>query len=382
MMKRAPQWKHSRSGFTLIELLMVMGIISLILAMTAWAVNYAQDADRIRGAASQIQSFLGGAQDRAIALKKPVGVRLFLDRIGDQTTVSSMAWVAAGEKWSEGTIQLQRWDVAESYPDGDGQTDPGPVDIDGDGLNDDPADVWVVAGIDTGWWEMKRRGLLVDGLRIRIPKGQDGTWYPISTELIDVTQPPGTIQKLRLGIPYADPGETDTANAQAFESGGEDTYELELPASIMPLEPLLLPDDTVIDLAASRIPAAWGPWPTASGGTEYSRYMDIMFSPTGGVLGTAAAAGIIHLYVGSRVDALTYRDYLAAIPASPNPAVPPDVIGVGEDGYPISDRRLVTIFTQTGSALINLVNPEDTLADGVDAATDPYLFAEVGSEAN
>ncbi|MEZ6034836.1 MAG: hypothetical protein R3C17_17215 [Planctomycetaceae bacterium] len=69
-------------------------------------------------------------------------------------------------------------------------------------------DVRVVAGADPGWWELKRRGLLFDGLRIRIPKGPTGTWYAVNTRLIDISRVKTPVQKLILEIPYADPGDT------------------------------------------------------------------------------------------------------------------------------------------------------------------------------
>lgn len=378
-----------RNGFTLIELLVVISIMLLLLTITVFGVSLSQDADRVRGSASQIQSFLGGARDRAIYEDKAVGVRLFLDSSGDQTTVSSMAYIESPDSWDDGTIQLQRWDL-----DNDGQTDApsATLDINEDGvLGDNPESVWVVAGVGTGWWELKRRGLLEDNLRIRIPKGSQGNWYPINTRLIDVTVAPGAVQKLILGIPYADPADTATANAQAFNAGGPEDYELELPAALRAEEPRLLADRTAVDLDGSKIPAAWGPNPVAAGGTGYSRRLDIMFSPRGNVVGNAASSGVIHLYVCDGGDSQTLKEYFAQPAITPptyNYLIPADMVNLSPDplmpdedyDYPISDRRIVSIFTQTGAITINSVNPTDSNTDGI--ADDPFLFAEAGSEAN
>ena len=163
--------RDSRQGFTLIELLVVVTIMLLLFAMTVMAVNFNRDAERVTSAALHVQSFLNGARDRAIHAGEPRGVRFFLDR-ANYRGVTSMAYIDPAEYWSDGTIQLRRWDA-----DDNGVTDTGLVDIVGDGTaNEDPTQVRVVAGADPGWWELKRRGLLFDGLRMRIPKGTTGTW--------------------------------------------------------------------------------------------------------------------------------------------------------------------------------------------------------------
>jgi prepilin-type N-terminal cleavage/methylation domain-containing protein len=370
--------QQQRAGFTLIELLIVISIMMLLLAMTVYGVNFSRDSERVRGSASQLQSFLAGARDRAIYEKKPVGVRLFLDSFGNETTVSSMAFVEAADSWSDGVIQLQRWDL-----NNDGLTDPasGTLDINGDGvLGDDPTRVWVVAGIGTGWWELKRRGLLEDDLRIRIPKGSQGNWYPISTSLIDITVAPSQTQKLILRIPYADPGDTNVESAQAFDAGGPNDYELELPASLRPEAPRLLSDQVVIDLDGSRIPSSWEPVLTLAATTEYPRSMDVLFSPRGNVIGDAASGGLIHFYVCNGNDSVTVKELLGP-PVVGVPFIPADVLTLVEtNDFPISDRRIVSLFTQTGAVTVSSVNPIDSGGDGI--ADDPFLFAEVGSEAN
>ncbi|MEZ6126327.1 MAG: prepilin-type N-terminal cleavage/methylation domain-containing protein [Planctomycetaceae bacterium] len=407
-----------RHGFTLVELLIVIGILVTLLTITALSVNFVQESDRVAGAARQVQSFMAGAVDRAIYSKKPVGVRLFLDSeddpaagTGQRRTISTLAYIDPGQLWEDGAIQLHRWD-----PDFDGRTDSigTPVNINSDGVPDNSTLVWMVAGLKANkWWELKRRGLLVDGTRIRIPAGPHGTWYPVDTRFIDVTVAPTATQYLVLEVPYADPGDTDIRQSRAFELGGPETYELELPPSLLPNEPALLPDSVVIDLDGSRLPPAWRP--SALNGANFSQFMDIVFSPRGNVIGDAASAGIIHLYICDKSDGTSLKQQMItsvglapfeATVAGGTPFVPADEIDpantaaawigtLTEPGTPwlTKDRRLVTLFTQTGAVSVNQINPTDVFdpadlnsngnvnePDGI--ADDPYRFAETGEEGN
>ncbi len=417
--KRASaQWNRSernRTGFTLVELLIVISILAILLTMTVMAVNFTRDSDRVSGAAGQIQSFLNGARDRAIYAKAPRGVRFFLDPTNalsgapnSPRAVSSMVYIDPAEMWSDGVIQLQRWDFDNN---GRTDTDPGNLDINQDGiLGDNPQDIWVVAGAGTAWWELKRRGMLFDGMRIRIPKGPQGSWYPVNTALIDVTNPPPEVQKLILAIPYRDPGDTPKEKAQAFESGGPEDYEIQLPPRILPMEPVILPQGTVIDLDGSKLPDAWKPFAAgaadSSGNLQYSQYMDVVFSPRGTIIGSAAAGGIIHLYVCDSEDSMALKEeYIRSLDANPVTAmgifnslirsgsfIPADEIDstnaasawateLAPAGQPYlpRDRRIVTIFTQTGAVSVHPINATDSSLNGF--ADDPFFFAETGESA-
>lgn len=402
--------RTKRRGFTLTELLVVVAIIAVLLAMTISAVRFSRDAERVRSAAMQVQSFLNGARDRAIYHKEPRGVRLFVDPINFRA-VTSMVYIDPAELWDSGVVQLQR------------------PDFDGDGNADTP-EVRVVAGAGTAWWELKRRGLLFDGLRIRIPKGPRGTWYQVDTSQIDITQPPPATQFLVLGVPYADPGDTPTDQVKAFNSGGPEDYELELPPRILPMDPVLLPENAIIDLDASKLPQNWRPSSLASeassGNLQYSAFIDIVFSPRGNVIGGASSGGVIHFYVGDNDVAIELKDeFVATLPAAPlapsdpavsnlalgaknldtgrvrtfnagvnaTPFVPADTIDPGAassawvaqladpgEPYLVGDRRIVSLFTQTGALSIHPVNPVDADQDG--RADDPFLFAETGETAN
>lgn len=419
-MNRYPQAfkRNHRSGFTLIELLIVVSIMLILLTMTISVVNFSRDSERVVGSALQIQSFLSGARDRAIQAKEPRGVRFFLDT-ENYRAVTSMVYINPANYWSEGTIQLRRWDEAPE----DGTTDAGPVDINGDGTADEsPTQVRVVAGADPGWWELKRRGLLFDGLRIEIPKDSN-RWYTVNTRLIDITVAKMPVQKLILDVAYSDPGDTQVNRAQAYDSGGPVDYRLELPASVLPMDPVRLAEDTIIDLDASKLPLAWRPGTTlaagGSGNLQYSQFMDVVFSPRGNVVGTAASAGVIHLYVCDKLDSVTLKEsWVTSLADVVGTATTMKFTANGIDlnvgsvmnfnnairsgqfiptneirtssaawlpDYPndapylVRDRRIVSLFTQTGGASTHPVHIASDLApdyDGIE--NDPFLYAETG----
>ena len=395
----------TRTGFTLVELLVVITILLLLMSITIYSVNFARDAERVRGASSKVLSYLSGARDRAIYTKSPVGVRFFLDSevdpgsvSGAYRTVSSAVYIDPAQTWTDGTVRLERPDT----------TDPP------DGIADS-AVVNRVAGAGTGWWELKRRGLLVDGMIIKIGEFTS----PINTSLIDITQPPNAIERLIMQIPYADPGTTPVNRVEAFDDGGPSTYELTLPPRIIPSEPALLPDGVVIDLDGSSLPLAWrsvdanGDGDLLDAGENGGNFMDIVFSPRGNVIGSAASQGIIHFYVCDKEDSESLKEQrvanshggsLSAFTGTVNGGlrfIPADEIDPGVTGsawvgdlaepgepYTVRDRRVVTVFTQTGGISVHPISPFDTSnnvtgASGADGlADDPFYFAETGEVAN
>ncbi len=408
-----------RGGFTLVELLVVITIIVILLTMTLLTVNFSNEGDRVKGAAGQVQSFLAGARDRAIYAKEPRGVRFFVNPENPRA-VNTMAYIAPGGSWSSpensSGIRFERVDI-----NGDGDfLDTNLEFPTGSGVFRNEPDIFVVRGnSNPGWWNLKRRGWLVDGLRIRIPKGPSGNWYPIDTRMIDVTAAPTSEQVLLLQIPFAD--------KTAITSDREFTYEIELPSKLLAQDPAILPESVVIDLDASKIPDGWRPQFGINSG-NYSGYMDVLFSPRGNILGDAAGAGVMHLYVGDAEDSLFLKEQFEAAYkhyhgvgtrpkyASDSSFVPMDEISEGfwrpasatsppsplpPSNYMLKDRRIVSIFTQTGAVSVHEVNgyfsegaaatgdSEDPLdwnkntsssePDGL--ADDPYFFAETGKAA-
>jgi prepilin-type N-terminal cleavage/methylation domain-containing protein len=400
---------QQRSGFTLIELMVVITIIIILLTMTLLAVNFSQESDRVVSATQQVKSFLEGARDRAIYAKEPRGVRFFVSPENPRA-VTTMAYIAPGGTWSS--------------PDNSVNIDLLRVDGNSDTRFDDVADTVrrVVGRNNPGWWNLKRRGWLVDGLRIRIPKGPTGTWYPLDTSLINTAAAPSDVQTLLLQVPYADAGNLGQELAHRDLS-----YEIELPAKILPIDPAILPQNVSINLDASKVPSAWRPLP---GIEQFSGFMDVVFSPRGNVIGDAAGAGLLHLYVGDSEDSEFLLDRFRAklkeygtAPSGPYPQEEFFLTNVGVDSqhafvpmdeidasgttmvnwtgasstYLLKDRRYVSIFSQTGNVIVQRVNAFTGAADVADPfdidndadrsepdglADDPYAFAESGRVAN
>ncbi len=383
-------------GFTLIELLVVMTIIIVLLTMTALAVNFTREGERVRGAARQVQSFLAGARDRAIYAKEPRGVRFFVTPENNRA-VTTMAYIAPGGTWgspeNSAGISLER------------------VDGNSDGDFDDAVDqvVRVHGTQNPGWWNLKRRGWLIDGLRIRIPKGPTGNWYPIDTTPIDTTVAPPNNQYLLLQVPYADAGNKGQEVAHLNL-----TYEIELPARLLPQDPSILPESVVIDLDGSKVPDGWRPQ-NSGNGEQYSGFMDIVFSPRGNIVGDSAGAGLIHLYVSDSEDSLFLKERFEAQVAAngdPRPAfnaqtpfvpmdelLPTSWVG-GDRNYLAKERRLISVFTQTGAVSVHEANAfvvgsgllgdnwdrfdidnDGNYAEADGLADAPYFFAETGKAA-
>ena len=376
-----------RGGFTLIELMVVITIMLLLFGMTVYGINFTKDADKVRAAAAQVQSFLSGARDRAIYAQEARGVRFFVNPANPRS-VSAMAYIQPGQRWTYGNVDLERLDInpRNNVPDG--------------------ANVVVVRGERLGWWQLKRRGLLTDGSKIRIPR-DTGNWYEVDTSLINITAPPTGQDFLLLRIPYSDAG--GDANAVVAHTGM--TYELELPSQLLPQEPSLFPEGVVIDLDGSKIPNVWRPGLADEAG-QFSPYMDIFFSPRGNVIGNSASTGLIHFYICDAEDSLNLKtQYLASIANDdpgwsngsgtndePNTGSPLDTFEVqlrsqafvpadeifgawlqgtsAAEPYLPKDRKLVSVFSQTGAVTVGAVDVTDTNSDGF--ADSPFAIAQSG----
>jgi type II secretory pathway pseudopilin PulG len=79
----APSPQSRRSAMTLVELLVVIIILTTIVAAAIPLMSPSNDDRRLREAARGLNTFITGAQSRAIALKRPVGVAL--KRLGFDT---------------------------------------------------------------------------------------------------------------------------------------------------------------------------------------------------------------------------------------------------------------------------------------------------------
>lgn len=363
--RRSSVPREPRAAFTLLELLIAISILLILLAITATAIRVNSEADRIRGGARTLQSYLLGAKDRAIYAQAPRGVR-FLRDDANPRTVKSMVYVEPTEPWT-------------------GQVSILPVDGVAANWNTNTNPMRRVRLRDTNqipnWSQLASRGLLTAGLRVRIPANTRGTWYVIQSVSVG-----GANQDILLTTEIRNP----VSSGQLF-----DQAEIELPPSVMQnAEPVPLPRGVVIDLdrcspnpnaangAGTRLPPSWrvGP-PVGTASFSYTNRMDLMFSPRGSVAGLAAASGVVHFYLTDQAAAdLTLNAGFGANPAAPYPA------GI-EASTPIPDKMLVSVFTRTGSVLVSPVNTTDirinaTGLPGADGyADDPLYYSERGEVA-
>lgn len=405
-----------RMGFTLIELIIAVAILLILLTLTVAAYSRTANADRIRSSARQVQSAFGGARDRAIKLRRRVGLRLLQDA-KDPSLVTSFTYIEVSEPWTQGAVVVGR---PSNSP----------------GVATSPS-VNVVRGYQTGWNNLSTQGLLVNGTRIRIPA--DGQWFIASTAFLSGTNPEVLILNREFNqapiIPYGTlpsqgidgvwgrpvdgygfdgdddldgtvdntPNERgwldsdDVTDANPLTSGSlGQTYELELPPTVMAgQEPLRLSSGIAIDLDNSDIPQAWhgierslpkgSPLPPTGQGwngvsyfnngwgdwtikgtdssnasndiyRQYSPNMDIMFSPQGNVAGALSAKGVIHLRLADAEDISLGLD-----PANPQ----------------AKTMLYSTLFTQTGYVGTFAVDITDSNSDQF--ADDPLKFTRVGS---
>src|SRR5689334_24253564 len=72
----APRASRLRRGMTLIELLVVIIIMTTVVAAAIPLLSPSNDDRRTREAARGLNTYITGAQSRAIALNRPVGVAL------------------------------------------------------------------------------------------------------------------------------------------------------------------------------------------------------------------------------------------------------------------------------------------------------------------
>lgn len=321
---------------------MVMSIVVTLLAIAGAAIRINIEADRVRGAARSIQSYLLGARDRAIYAKQARGVRLIVNATNPRT-ISSMVLVQPTEPWN-GQVQVlpmntnQPWDSANN-----------------------PMRRVRLRYNDTvpNWRQLNQRNLLTSEshARIKIPANNRGVWYVIDS--IDVG---GASQDLILTTAYRNPNPSGINNEPA---------QIELPPSVVPNEePFQLPRNVVIDLdgcstnrsayPGNKLPDVWKNKSVSP--FAYKKQLDLMFSPRGAITGTAAASGVIHFYI---TDMSAADQQLDAAYIGTNP--------------PIPDKSIVSIFTRTGNVISSPVNTVDANNDRI--ADDPFFYPERGEVA-
>ena len=393
MRPRSTSRCHDRRAFTLVELLVAITIL-VILTTLVIAAFQRDDGDRLNASSRIVQAYLEGARSRAISSGKVRGVRLIAST-RDPYVVDSLVYI------------------------GSNAYDTGFADIAFSGGR------WIVRNTTPGKWNRLKpptsadptgRDLLRVGGRIELPRG--ARWYSV---------PP--IEEDFNGDGVVDPGEDFNGNgewdvvlataagdiiaidghyepssfvggtyaptqnrtigmmppvfgAPQFIAAGVE-HRLELAPTILPdTEPVTLQRGIVIDLDASRVPAAWRPGAGAlprPAGAPYSATMDILFDPRGNPTGTVATSGLIHLYITSLADVEMTRNLLGGNHPADGGTFAPAIVPANAPSVPRFEPYLVNLFTQTGQVTTARVNFIDT--DGNLIADNPFGYAQRGREA-
>jgi prepilin-type N-terminal cleavage/methylation domain-containing protein len=272
-----------RPAFTLVELLVVISLIVILAALTV-AFLPSQERQRVPRGASDLQGWLLIAKNRALRDQVPVGIRFQPGRT-DPLHVSEMQYIEQPEPFSKGRIS-----VTGNLVTG--------INVDFRGGFTDPA-LWPVQPGD--YLEVKGGGLVH---RIAAVPG------------------PTTLQLATAPL-YNTPVPT------------QDYRILRAPRLVSGEAPLQLPQGVIIDLATNT--QFGNPLPI----DPVTRSVDVLFAPSGTVIGPAAAADKVIFWVRDAT-----RD-------------------AGSPGEPI----LIIVYTRTGFVT---AHPAD-LTSG-----DPYSFTRDG----
>jgi prepilin-type N-terminal cleavage/methylation domain-containing protein len=250
-----PTRQARRPAFTLIELLVVIGVIALIAALAVMIGPALEKSERSARGASLLQGHLFIAKQQALRDRVPQGIRLLVE--GNQ--VRRLQYIQQPFDFRQGSIQAfpdanQPQPVAPNTQTGQRLFAILPATIDPTGGLTDPS-LWPV---------------------------QPGDFLQIETRAVyrieQVTAPaggqPGTILIAR-----------DRPPLNPALSGPTNQYWIQrAPRPVSGEDIIDLPEDIVIDLTLSEM-------------TLESGYLDILFSPSGRILGNAGASGRIVLWV-------------------------------------------------------------------------------------
>jgi prepilin-type N-terminal cleavage/methylation domain-containing protein len=372
----------TRRGFTLVELLVVAAIMLLLAAAAAPVALTLLNGRSLREASSSVQAMIAGARDRASAARDARGIRLIPDA-DDPSIVREIRFIRPSVPLSSGSAIVA--DAVWNAPWNDFSV-PFPT-----GATNGPtvsSSSWIA---DTAPPANPQFSLVVlmgctDGIKLRsLPYRMAGTTrvyfgvirlatsgqllgFSTTDALITNTVGGDPYPLLRLDKPLTRPypynfqragqlpyrsGYSVPAGMQARDYLAEVGDEYKIPIGTVELEgeqPQLLPAGVVIDLGYIDPTAANAPDPS---GVRLSRLQpeytnwDILFSPTGAVIGSASAEA--HIFLWLREEAASVQDVQVA------PAVAPSqrlrLIPTNNTG----NHAIVAIVSRTG--LIRSVEP-------------------------
>jgi prepilin-type N-terminal cleavage/methylation domain-containing protein len=296
----------TRKAFTLIEMLLVLGIIALLAVIALPISLRVMESRNVAQGVTQLETALSQAKSRAMFDKRSHGIR-FLRKSTDPKLVN-------GRPTNPDFFRIEQFEKVE---------DPGPF-ADGWVFNVDPQkQPHILNGaVQTGTLDFQ--GSVLPGDLLELNGG--GQLYPV----LAVRGP----NVLELARPLA---VTDLIFPQSIPSGARPSnYRIfRRPRPIPGEKPAILPANVVID--AQPI-AATPNAPSRSLGMPPD--LTILFSPSGRVIGSAAANDMICLWVQDTSD------------------------GNAEN------RALVVIYTRTGTIASYAIDEAN--------AADPYSFARTG----
>jgi type II secretory pathway pseudopilin PulG len=327
-----------RPAFTLVELVVVIGIILALAALTIMIFPRLQDSTRVAKGADVVQGQVYLAKQLALRDQLPRGVRLLQDSSGYFT---SLQLIEQPAPYIVGQVTS-----ISAFPSAVAQT------------------AWQVTfGPDpkTGAWPDFSNGTVQPGDYLDLHAGGDS--YTTSLpHAMHITVGPITSWNLTLSpgptppsllIAY-DPNSTWNPTTGATALTFPCFYQIvRQPRPMVGVNPVALPTDVVVDCqSAPSHPSPPPGWTGAVGSLlspSSSGSFDILFDPSGKVLGAAGTNGKVVLWVYDWTTG-------TPVPAGTQPGAP--------------EQTLVAVYTRTGNIVAQPVNM---------SGTDPYANVKDGA---